>query len=211
MSIRSTLLVAAAALSLAPAAAQGQADSRGRLYRLTPASDIVEGCFAPCLCPISIEQDLRGRFVLIRTGVDPLYTQYSVSDVRLTAPQYNRTYIGSGTYRIGGEVAVMDQMILDLSLNGAAPVHFESELTSKVGRWPVIDVSVSRNHLYCHDTLLHIVARPVADWDGNGVVGVQDLFAFLGDYFAGAADVDDNPEPTVGDIFMFLDAYFTGL
>lgn len=49
-----------------------------------------------------------------------------------------------------------------------------------------------------------------ADFDGNGVVAVSDLFAFLRAYFNGdsRADMDGNGVIGVADIFDFLSHYF---
>lgn len=51
-----------------------------------------------------------------------------------------------------------------------------------------------------------------ADFDGNGVVGVPDIFSFLSAWFAGdaSADVDGTPGIGVPDIFAFLSLWFAG-
>jgi hypothetical protein len=51
------------------------------------------------------------------------------------------------------------------------------------------------------------------DWNGDGVVGVQDIFEFLNSWFAGAgedggADYNNSGTTTVQDIFDFLNAWF---
>jgi hypothetical protein len=50
------------------------------------------------------------------------------------------------------------------------------------------------------------------DFDGNGVLGVQDIFAFLNAWFAGsaAANFDGVNGLQVADIFAFLNAWFAG-
>ena len=57
------------------------------------------------------------------------------------------------------------------------------------------------------------IVRPTthpADFDGNGAVGVPDIFAFLAAWFAGnpRADVDGVPGVGVPDIFAFLALWF---
>lgn len=49
-----------------------------------------------------------------------------------------------------------------------------------------------------------------ADHDGDGAVGVPDIFAFLADWFAHRADADFNRDGVVGvpDIFAYLSAWF---
>jgi hypothetical protein len=51
-----------------------------------------------------------------------------------------------------------------------------------------------------------------ADFDGNGVREVPDIFAFLSAWFAQnpAADFDGVPGIAVPDIFAFLSAWFAG-
>ena len=51
-----------------------------------------------------------------------------------------------------------------------------------------------------------------ADFDGNGTVGVPDIFAFLAAWFAQGEGADFNGDGVVGvpDIFAFLAAWFAG-
>jgi len=51
-----------------------------------------------------------------------------------------------------------------------------------------------------------------ADFDGNGTIAVQDIFAFLSAWFAGnpIADIDGIPGIGVQDMFAFLSAWFAG-
>jgi len=52
----------------------------------------------------------------------------------------------------------------------------------------------------------------LADFDGNGEVGVPDIFAFLSAWFASnpSADIDGTPGIGVPDIFAFLSLWFAG-
>lgn len=54
-----------------------------------------------------------------------------------------------------------------------------------------------------------LVASRVADWDVSGYLNVGDVFAFLGDFFAGSADVDGDEASTATDVFAFLTDYLT--
>lgn len=47
------------------------------------------------------------------------------------------------------------------------------------------------------------------DWDGNDGLGVQDIFAFLTSWFAGAGDFDGVDGTQVADIFAFLGCWFS--
>lgn len=50
----------------------------------------------------------------------------------------------------------------------------------------------------------------LADWNSSGLVSVEDIFAFLRDWFAGSADADHSGSTSVQDIFAFLALYFSG-
>lgn len=209
---RASVVVLAGLAGALPVHAQ-LAPTSGRLYRLSPASAITEGCWAPCACPITSALELRGRFRLAISAADPFERTYRVSEMFLAAPQLSRTYTGSGTYRIGGDFALSHQMQLELLMNGATIQRFDSGRVA-VGspapapRWPRIDIALSRNNLFCFDTELHLVAFPVADWNFSGEITVGDIFDFLGGYFSGAGDADGNGSTSVEDIFQFLADYF---
>jgi len=55
-----------------------------------------------------------------------------------------------------------------------------------------------------------IVVGCLADWDGNHLVQVPDIFAFLSSWFAGNGDFDEDGLNAVPDIFAFLSAWFAG-
>src|SRR5258705_336008 len=80
-------------------------------YALDNASTYSAGCFGPCDCAV-IQSPLRGRFELKFTGSDPLFQNYDVGNLRWEVPQQGHTIeiVGSGKYRIGGEVALTQQM-----------------------------------------------------------------------------------------------------
>lgn len=51
-----------------------------------------------------------------------------------------------------------------------------------------------------------------ADFDGNGVLNIADIFGFITAYFAGSptADWDGNGTLEIADLFMFITTYFVG-
>jgi len=57
-----------------------------------------------------------------------------------------------------------------------------------------------------------IITNCAADFNADGTVGVQDIFAFLSAWFSNdpRADVDGTPGVAVPDIFAFLSAWFAG-
>jgi hypothetical protein len=79
------------------------------------------------------------------------------------------TIVGSGTYRVGGEVAVQHQMVLALSVGGGAKQHFDSGLISGGGTFPDIDIKLSiHGQQACIDTVLHVIATPATATSSEG-------------------------------------------
>jgi hypothetical protein len=129
----------------------------------SPPSQFEWGCFGPCECPTMIQAPLIGSFILRRSSIGPLYTNYDVLDVRwktVSAVQ-SVSITGSGTYRRGGEVAVSEQLTLDLSFDGGPPQHFDSGLKAPSAPFPVIDTRISLHGEYCHDSVLVVDAPPL--------------------------------------------------
>jgi hypothetical protein len=57
-----------------------------------------------------------------------------------------------------------------------------------------------------------LISVCTADFDGDGHLGISDVFAFVNAWFAAdpLADIDGNGEIEVADIFAFLNAWFAG-
>src|SRR3989442_6143712 len=92
----------------------------GTLYWLNEDSTFQQGCFPPCLCPIMIAEPVKGTFVLTPTGFDGLFDTYAVTDVNwlVSIGGTNTIVTRSGTYKIGGEIALQQQLSLDLPVGG---------------------------------------------------------------------------------------------
>ena len=185
----------------------------GRLYHLRAGSSDQHGCFGACLCPVLIQQPMRGTFVLTQTSVDPLFANYAVTNVRWRSPSLNETLLGSGTYRIGGEVALVEEMAVDVSINGDAPIRFDSGLVG-VGpgpRFPVITIRLGIPNVACYHTELQVNATPfMGDWNGDGNVVTQDIFEFLSSWFADDGDANNDGVANVQDVFDFVNGWFAG-
>src|SRR5881628_980255 len=97
-------------------------------YTMLPQSDFETGCFGPCACPVLIRGPLAGTFTLVFVSDDGLNAYYQVQDARwkFGTDTGDVQVIGSGTYRIGGEVAVTQRLQLDLSVAGGEVQHFDS-------------------------------------------------------------------------------------
>jgi hypothetical protein len=159
---RISALLAALALGFAATSARAQIITGPVPYVLDQASDYTQGCYPPCLCPLMFNPNVVGTFVLHFTSADPAgYVHYDVLNVDIFVGASNPDHVtGSGTYRHGGQAAILEQMELDLSVNGGPPQHFDSGLVSPAAVFPAIDISVSVNGMVCFDNVYHIVAAP---------------------------------------------------
>lgn len=132
------------------------------LYGLSPGSTYYEGCVSPCSCPVANVGDIMGTFELIPLRPTPLFTQYRLVNIHWTVADPTGKVVhkimGSGIYQIGGEVARMHQLILDLKIDGTA-THFNSGLIPDESQFPNIAITVDRGKK-CNDIWLDIVANP---------------------------------------------------
>jgi len=134
------------------------------LYRLDADSNEVQGCFDPCDCPIWFNDDLVGTMVVRFDHSEPnWFDYYNVTDVNwVLGYGANATRVtGRGTYRVGGPVALMHQMTLSLSIDGAAPIVFDSGLVPGSGAPGTIDIAIAMNGFYCFDRAFTLSAEPV--------------------------------------------------
>jgi len=168
-------------------------DSTATLYALiTPPAGLQVGCQPPCLCPL-VSTPTYGSFTLVPAGSDPLYTYYTVD--RFIASFNNGpgavAITGSGTYRVGGEVALLQQLTLDLSIQGQPLEHFDSGLQPFRVPFPRIDISCAVHGFYCLDSVLVVVAAPVNPaGTGNPPAAAAGLLAVQPNPFRGRTTIE---------------------
>ena len=168
-SIRPGAIVVRAALSVVVLAAsilqiRAQASPRPPFpidYDLAPESRYEEGCFAPCMCPILLQDGVKGGFTLNFAGFEAPYIVYDVTDISWSVGSLGRTFTGSGRYPIGWRGTALQQLQVDLSENGGAPIKFDSGLVPVTAQFPSIDIAISQNGFYCHDKAFYLKAKPV--------------------------------------------------
>jgi hypothetical protein len=104
-----------------------------------------------------------GTFVLTPTGFDGPFNTYSLDDVRWTVSSGGTETLvtGKGTYKVGGEVALQQELSLDLQVGGAAAEHFDSGLVPELTQFPDVKVTISINGQVCFDTVFAVSASPV--------------------------------------------------
>jgi hypothetical protein len=164
MAIGKMLVTAALGASCcAPGAAlSAPTDSSAVLYPLlTPPSALEVGCQGPCACPVA-DLPVWGSFELVPAGRDPLFTYYDVQ--RFIGSFWNGPgavgVVGSGHYRMGGEVALQQQMTLDLQIEGQPLQHFDSGLVPVGAAFPGISISCAVHAFACFDSVMVIEAAP---------------------------------------------------
>jgi hypothetical protein len=134
------------------------------LYLLEKRSSFQRGCFPPCLCPIMIPEPLQGTFVLTPKEFDGLFDIYAVTEVNWVVPMNETTLIvtGSGTYKIGGEFALLQELSLDLEVGPGQVEHFDSGLVGVSVAFPLIEVRISLHGEVCFDTVFSVSGAPVS-------------------------------------------------
>jgi hypothetical protein len=126
-------------------------------YVLADESTYQEGCFDPCDCAIMQEQALVGTFDLVfYPYAGPLWT-VAVENVQWSVPSMGKQITGQGIYRRAGD---QQNLHLDLKIDGQAPHAFDSGWVPDGNDYPLIDVTLSMNGLYCYDIALHVRAKP---------------------------------------------------
>lgn len=133
-------------------------------YQLVDPSSLQQGCFPPCLCPIQIAQAMKGKMVLVELEDLGTITRHAVVNVDWTAgsdffpPVAVR---GVGIYtRISGIAGWVQRMQMGLSLDGGPVELYDTDDTTGGASFPAIDVSISKNGLFCLDTKIDIHGIP---------------------------------------------------
>jgi hypothetical protein len=155
-----------AAVSTALSAGTQSPGAKSSFYTLRKDSTYENGCFGPCMCPVMIQGPVGGGFRLTFAGSDGTFDNYLVEDVKWVVHTSNQELhvTGSGTYRIGGQLARQHELSLDLQVGGDPVQHFDSGLVTPPTPFPSIDARISINGEYCFDTVFGLHARPVRDF-----------------------------------------------
>jgi len=159
------LVLAAATLTAATgsAVAQTVTSTTAAVYRLDKTSNYDQGCFGSCECFVQWISGVKGTFILTPAGSDGLFTSYTVTEINwiITLNGTDTFVTGSGTYKVGGEFALQQELTLDLKVGDAASQHFDSGLVGATVPFPAIDLTVSVDGMICYDTVFRVTASPV--------------------------------------------------
>jgi hypothetical protein len=107
-----------------------------------------------------VSSAVKGTFVLTPTGFDGLFNTYAIGDVQwiVSIGGADTLVTGKGTYKLGGEVALQQELSLDLQVGGATVEHFDSGLVPELTQFPDIKVTISTNGQACLDTVFAVNA-----------------------------------------------------
>jgi hypothetical protein len=133
-----------------------------RNLTLLNSSTYEDGCFAPCMCPVLIHDDLRGGFSLIPIGTENGYDVFAVKDLEWVVRLWDRSTLfirGSGTYRSSTELK-LQRMEVDLLVGDRPREHYDSGLVPIRVPVPDFSITISKHGQYCYDTVFTIDAAP---------------------------------------------------
>jgi len=138
------------------------------LYRLSPPSTYINGCFEPCLCPVQFVEEVRGTFKRSpMASSSNTVRRWRISEVNWHVPLGNGIRVtGSGVYSVGSPFPItlmMHRLELDLAVGDQQTQRFDSgwlPLTNAADLTSVT-IDVSMNGMVCFDTVFEIDAAPV--------------------------------------------------
>jgi hypothetical protein len=197
-------------------------------YRLEEGSVLIDDCIVCGRATLPIP--IAGTFLLgeVAGAPNPVSTfRIDAIDFKGTRSGVDYKVQGIGTYRQGGEVALLQHLFLDVQVNDAIGVHMESGPVPVEAVLPALDVQASQTNapgiiVYS----LRIVARPAGDpvpfrrGDANtdGSVNISDAVSILLWKFSGGkgpdcldtADVNDDESHDITDAIFLLNFLFQG-
>ena len=137
-------------------------------YKLVEGSYLVDDC--PVCERATIREPMRGSFDLVLLEVNPLFSRYALQNISFSAGysnglQYKVT--GSGYYQVGGEVALVQQMTLQVAINNGFTnklCYFTSGHQAVDRPWPMIHISVTQtNGTFTQVYSLDLAAAPLRE------------------------------------------------
>ena len=158
-------LILASALGGAGATAQPAPGGTAWAYTLLTESTLINDC-PPCGRP-TIPLPLHGTFMLALVEEHPLFNRYELRDINFATeanPDAAYRITGSGTFQIGGEVALQQEMELHLYVDNGQTnefLFFTNSIKTLDKAWPVMDINVDETPgFFARVYRLHLIAAP---------------------------------------------------
>ena len=162
-----TAIIGALQLSLALAAAQPTTDLPWQ-YILLKGSEIVDEC--PICDRVPIPVPIHGSFQLRLVQHGPLFSYYTLENIDFSGGSPFSTSFkitGQGTYQVGGQLAVMQSMFLDLRVDqdqATQQCYFETPNGLVERSWPFLQLGLTQtNGTMVQTYTLKLIAAPVRD------------------------------------------------
>lgn len=142
------------------------APSRPWEYRLLHDGALVDDC--PICARPTIPQKMTGSFQLRLLEHNPLFARYAVENIDFSAGSAGTYRVtGHGTFRIGGEVALMQEISLELLIDDGITntvCYFTNQSTALERTWPMIDIALEQtNGTFIQQYSLRLAAAPVRE------------------------------------------------
>ncbi|MBI3852660.1 MAG: hypothetical protein HY298_20575 [Verrucomicrobia bacterium] len=155
----------------------GAASLRG--HAATPTNSavwaytLVEGSYLVDDCPVcgrpTILLPMRGTFSLALVDQNPLFSTYEVRDISFKAGNsgWQYTVTGCGFYKIGGEVAVQQEMTLQVQIDNDYTnklCYFTNGFQAIDRPWPMMNVTLTQtNGTFTQVFEMNLVAAPLRE------------------------------------------------
>jgi len=184
-------------------------------YTLLHGSSLMDDC--PICDRAIVAQPMRGKFEVRLVEQDSLFSTYAVENVSFTAggaPGATYKVTGYGTYRFGGEVALLQEMSLALMIDDGTTnklCYLTNSVSSIERRWPMLKIHLDQtNGTLTQLYRLDIAAAPLQEiWFSTktgfhaGATGSSTAFVSGGDLISSSGRVvKRNNELTAGLGFM---------
>jgi hypothetical protein len=204
--------------------------TNAQMYALVTGSQLVDDC--PICDRPTILAPLTGTFTLSLLDQNPLYTRYQLTNISFQAGAQTGTQYkvaGSGIYQIGGEVAILQDLFLDVAIdNGFTTTKAQCVNANRAlsQTWPKIEISVDQtNGTPGQVYYLTLVAVPVPkvsssppdphtgsvhlEWDGNGGSFQVERAPSIGGPFTSVTPITTNSSFTdVGVLTNYPQAFY---
>jgi hypothetical protein len=145
--------------------AQAPTTNQPWAYLLVGDSSLLDDC--PICDRISIPVPMRGTFNLRLLEANSLSTLYAIENIQFTAGDRPYRVTGSGTFEIGGDFALTQDMSLQLQIDDGFTnklCYFTNSTLLPDRQWPMIDATVGQtNGTFTQIFTLRLAAAPVRE------------------------------------------------
>jgi len=144
---------------------QAPSTNRPWAYLLLNESYLLDDC--PVCARVPIKVPMRGTFNLRALEQNTLFSRYALEDIKFTAGDRPYRVTGSGTFEIGGEVALILKMFLQVEIDDGITnkVCYFTNAPAVVDRpWPMINMTLDQtNGTFAQVFTLRLAAAPVRE------------------------------------------------